>query len=689
MDRGVAALASALAWSSASAQGELADVVVSVSRSEQRSFDAPASIQSVDQEQIRTGGPQINASESLMRIPGIAAQSRQNYAQDLQVSIRGFGARSTFGIRGIRILVDGIPATMPDGQGQLATVSLPSTQRIEVLRGPLALLYGNAAGGVIQAFSRDGALPPTLGADAYVGSYDTQRYGLTASSIIGGVSAMADYSWMTTGGYREHSAARRQHLNAKFGFELDTGTRITLVANLFDQPESLDPGGLTRAQFEANPRQASPAAVAQNARKEVAQSQLGVVAEHRFDANRTLSGRIYGGQRDLSNALSVPLVAQLPPTSSGGIVDLDRGFGGLGLQYAQRIALGATQLVFTVGAESDRMSEHRRGYINNAGQQGALKRDEDNTVQSNGVFGQLSWILGDSWTMIAGLRYSDVRFRTSDNFIVPGNPDDSGNRDYSATNPVAGVTWHALDTLNVYANLGQGFETPTFTELAYRPGGSGLNYALQSSTSRHAEVGAKWIVTPTQRLDVAIFRIETDDEIVVDTNVGGRTTFRNAGRTQRTGLELAWTGRLTSALTAQFAYTRLQATFVDGFGSGASTVAPGNRLPGVPDRRTYFDLLWQPNGDRGPFAGLEIVDSGRMYVNDANSDAAASWTVANLRAGLRQRIGPWRFSQWLRIDNVGDLGYAGSVIVNEAQQRYFEGAPGRNWMVGLTAARTF
>jgi iron complex outermembrane receptor protein len=578
---------------------------------------------------------------------------------------------------------------MPDGQGQLATVSLPSTQRIEVLRGPLALLYGNAAGGVIQAFSRDGALPPTLGADAYVGSYDTQRYGLTASSIIGGVSAMADYSWMTTGGYREHSAARRQHLNAKFGFELDTGTRITLVANLFDQPESLDPGGLTRAQFEANPRQASPAAVAQNARKEVAQSQLGVVAEHRFDANRTLSGRIYGGQRDLSNALSVPLVAQLPPTSSGGIVDLDRGFGGLGLQYAQRIALGATQLVFTVGAESDRMSEHRRGYINNAGQQGALKRDEDNTVQSNGVFGQLSWILGDSWTMIAGLRYSDVRFRTSDNFIVPGNPDDSGNRDYSATNPVAGVTWHALDTLNVYANLGQGFETPTFTELAYRPGGSGLNYALQSSTSRHAEVGAKWIVTPTQRLDVAIFRIETDDEIVVDTNVGGRTTFRNAGRTQRTGLELAWTGRLTSALTAQFAYTRLQATFVDGFGSGASTVAPGNRLPGVPDRRTYFDLLWQPNGDRGPFAGLEIVDSGRMYVNDANSDAAASWTVANLRAGLRQRIGPWRFSQWLRIDNVGDLGYAGSVIVNEAQQRYFEGAPGRNWMVGLTAARTF
>jgi iron complex outermembrane receptor protein len=671
------------------AQGELPDVVVSASRSEQRSFDAPASIQSVDREQIRTAGPQINASESLMRIPGIAAQSRQNYAQDLQVSIRGFGARSTFGIRGIRILVDGIPATMPDGQGQLATISLPSTQRIEVLRGPLALLYGNAAGGVIQAFSRDGSLPPTLGADAYFGSYDTQRYGASASSVIEGVSAMADYSWMTTDGYREHSAARRQQLNAKFGLELASGTRVTLVANVFDQPKSLDPGGLTRAQFEANPRQAAPAALAQDARKEVSQSQLGVLAEHRFDADRTLSGRIYGGQRDLTNALSVSPAAQLPPTSSGGIVDLDRGFGGVGLQYAQRLVLGATQLVFTVGAESDRMSERRRGYVNNAGQQGALKRDEDNTVQSNDVFGQLSWILGDSWTVIAGLRHSNVRFQTRDDFIVPGNPDDSGSRGYSATNPVAGVTWHALDTLNVYANLGRGFETPTFAELAYLPGASGLNYSLQSSTSRHAEIGAKWIATPAQRIDAAVFRIETDDEIVVDTNVGGRTTYRNAGRTLRTGLELAWTGRLTPALTAQLAYTRLQATFVDGFGSGASAVAPGNRLPGVPDRRTYFDLLWQPNSDSGPFAGLEIVDSGKMYVNDTNTDAAASWTVANLRAGFRQRIGPWRLSQWLRIDNVGDLGYAGSVIVNEAQQRYFEGAPGRNWMVGLTAARAF
>ncbi len=659
----------------------------------------------------------MNLSESINRIPGVAVLNRQNYAQDLQLSIRGFGARSTFGIRGVRLIVDGIPATMPDGQGQASTISLASAQRIEVLRGPLALLYGNAAGGVLQVFSRDGPVVPFAEATASFGSHGARRQALQGGGQAGRVNWFADHSEFSTDGYREHSDTRRRHFNTKWRFELTDDTRLTLVANLFDQPLSLDPLGLTRAQMQAAPRQAVAAASTQDTRKVVAQHQGGATLEHRIDARNRVTGRVYLGQRDLFNKLSIPVAAQTPATAAGGIVDLDRSYHGAGLRYANESDPGIGRLRTVIGIDLDRMKDRRRGYLNTAGVQGALKRDENDIADSVGVHAQTAWLIDRNWTATAGLRSTRVRFRVDDFFVAPGNPDDSGSITYRATSPVLGVTRHFGDSLNVYVHWGRGFETPTFTELAYRPNASGLNAGLQASRSRHLEIGAKARLGDDHRLDAALYTAGTDNELVVDTNNGGRTTYRNAGRTGRAGLELSYSGRVGPGLTAHLAVTALQAGFRDGFVGSTGTVAAGNRLPGIPGRMVFGELAWRPAaaggaataggsgaaGVAGPMgpgtrgggwlagfsAALELIHAGSVQVNDANSDAAAGYTVLNLRAGFTQAVGPWQLRQFVRIDNLIDRRHVGSVIVNDANQRYFEPAPGRGWLIGVSAVYQF
>jgi len=689
----------AAAWPAAAQQPtpqQLDPVVISAERSRQTTFDAPAAISAVTRETIDNGGLQVNLSEVLNRVPGITVLNRQNYAQDLQLSIRGFGSRSTFGIRGVRLIVDGIPATMPDGQGQASNVALGSAQRIEVLRGPLAQLYGNAAGGVVQVVTEADATVPTLTLGAAVAPYDQVKLGAKYAASNPTDAVVLDVSHYRTDGYREHSEARRDQLNGKWQHELGKDTRFSLVVNVLDQPYSLDPLGLTREQWEEDPRQAVPTAFEQDTRKVVKQQQLGGVFEHAFSEATSLSARLYAGHRDLDNALGTPLVFQQAPTSSGGIVDLDRDYWGVGAMLTHRIRFdGGHELRLTGGLEFDRMAERRKGYINDAGEPGALKRDEDNSVENNDVYAQAAYDWGAAFTGIAGVRSSRVRFRSEDHFIAPGNPDDSGGVDYSATNPVLGLTWHASPALNVYANAGRGFETPTFTELAYRPGGqTGLNTDLKASRSRHAEIGAKWKIAEGHRLDAALFDIATEDEIVVDTNVGGRSTFKNAGRTTRRGIELQYLGQLGADWRTTLAYTDLRARFDDDFVSGsgpaATPIPAGNRLPGTPERSGFAELAWTPKAAWGGFnAGVEVVHTGRLWVNDANTDAAPSATVFNLRAGFAQQFGSVRLRQLLRIDNVGDRNYAGSVIVNESNQRYFEPAQPRNWMLGLTAQVEF
>jgi len=658
-------------------------VVITATRAPQPSLQVPASVDRLYSDEIRDGRAQVNLSESLGRVPGIVVQNRQNYAQDLQISSRGFGARATFGVRGIRLIADGIPATMPDGQGQASTFALSSAERIEVLRGPFSSLYGNAAGGVIVVETQDPPEKPTVGIDLMGGTYDTWRAGVR----LGGYNTLFDASRFESDGYREHSAVRRDQYNLKFKYPLRSETTLTIVGNQLRQPETQDPLGLTRAQVEQNPRQATPQAIQFNTRKTVYQEQLGATLAHRLSADTRIEATVYGGSRWVEQYLAIPLVNQAPPTSSGGVVQLDRDYAGAAL----RLSTSVSNWRFSVGAEYDLMDERRRGFINNLGVQGPLKRDEDDEVTATDFYAQAEWQFTERWSAHAGLRTSRVEFRSEDHFIIAGNPDDSGARKYSETTPVAGLLYRYTKNLSFYGTLGEGFETPTFAELAHQnPPASGLNFALEASRSRHAELGVKAILPRLARVNAALFGIETRDEIVVDVNQGGRTTFKNAGRTERRGLELAGQSAWPGPFGAQLAYTYLDATFKEGFSSTALgntvTIPAGNALPGVPNHQAYAQVSYrQPRF----YTYLEALYRSKVPVNDANSEFADAYMVFNLVGALVQQGGGWRISEYARMDNLADRNYVGSVIVNEGNGRFYEPSPRRSISAGIQATIQF
>jgi iron complex outermembrane receptor protein len=696
--RAIAYLALGAMLSAASAAAAEADegVVVSATRTERRNLDIPGSIDAVGAETLREGRPKVNLSESLGGVPGLTLQNRQNYAQDLQLSIRGFGARSTFGIRGVKLYADGIPATMPDGQGQAANFNLSTAQRIEVMRGPLAALYGNASGGVVNLFTADGPKRPTLSGDLLVGDYGTRRIGVQAGGESGALNYIGDWSQFHTDGYRDHSAANRQTFNGKLKWLAGDDTRVAFVMNTLYQPETQDTLGLGAAQASANPRQADPSATLFNTRKTVRQEQTGATIDQRLGADDHLRASLYAGDRQVRQYQSIavpsgPTAANIN-TYSGGIVDLGTFFDGYSMNWIHDGSLLGRPLSFTSGLEQELMYQRRRGFDNNFGAMGALRRDEDDNVTSTNVFAQADWRFVERASATLGLRRTLVRFDSHDHFITAKNGDDSGSVGYSNTSPVAGLAFRLAPEMSLYASAGRGFETPTFSELAYRRivTDTGLNLALKPSLSTNAEIGLKGRVGDYQKVTLARFDTATRDEIVIDTAANGRTTYKNAGRTRRTGWEASWQAVLPAGFDTRAAYTALDARYAEAFTSGlpAVTVPAGNRLPGVPRTSLYAELQWR-HIESGFSAALEARHNSRVYVDDQNSDAAAAYTLANLRLGFEQKARDWRIAETLRIDNLTDRAYIGSVIVADGNRRFFEPAPRRNLSIILSARLAF
>jgi iron complex outermembrane receptor protein len=695
---------SALWVAGAALSQSLPQVTVSATRSEAAPFDVPASVDVIDGARVREAGrPEINISESVAQVPGVTARDRQNYAQDLQLSIRGFGARSTFGVRGVRLYVDGIPATMPDGQGQLSHIDLASVGRIELLRGPFSVLYGNSSGGVLQVFTEPGAGPPLLETSLAAGSNGLLRPGLRLSGSTPALAYAISANRFSTDGWREHSAASRGLVNARLDFNRSQDNQWTLVANSVDVRAD-DPLGLTRAQFEAAPRSADAAATQFDTRKTVRQSQLGLIHEHRLDRGNRLRLMVYGGQRDTEQFQSIPVAVQAAVLHPGGVIGLERRYAGADLRWTAQGMLAARPLEVVAGLSYDRMQEHRRGWQNFSGAalgvQGALRRDEDNQVSNFDPYLQAVWKLAPRWTLTAGVRHSSVRFASADRFIVGANGDDSGSLGYRATLPVAGLMFAVSPQLHVYGAWGRGFETPTFNELAYRPDGTaGLNFALRPSRSSNLEFGVKKR-SPAQgpwrsEWNAALFQTSTASEIVTQTNSGGRSTFTNAGSTRRRGLELARSATLSPAWRFQLAHTWLDARYRDDFTTCAAApctvptlrIPAGNRIPGTARSVSAAEVAWQP--PRGWRAGAELRYSSRVHVNDINTEAAPSFAILGAHAGYVFDLKNWTLAATLRVDNVLDRRYAGSVIVNEGNGRFYEAAPGRSYLVKLVGSYAF
>ena len=463
---------------------------------------------------------------------------------------------------------------------------------------------------------------------------------------------------------------------------------MTVIGNSQHQPESQDPLGLTQAQWEADPRQADPLAEIFDTRKTVNQMQGGVAVEHAVGAATTVRLTGYAGRRQIGQYLAF---AGAGPTASGGVVNLDRNYGGVGARIIFNTDLAGRPLTLTAGIDADQMREARQGFVNDNGRQGALRRDEDDTVRSGDLYAEAQWRALSALSLTVGIRSSRVRYAAVDHYVVGPNPDDSGSRNYTNTSPIAAATWHAADNFNVYASYGRGFETPTFAELAYRPVGPGLNLALDPAIATSWEFGVKWLPTRRQRMNVALFAARTEQEIVVDTATGGRTTYRNAGQTRRRGVEAQWDGDLGAGISMHADYTYLMAEFAQDFVSGLPPVIvpAGSRLPGVPPQQAYAVAQWASGQWHGFGAALEVQYVGRVYANDRNTAFAPAYTIANARVGFAQTASGVKASQYVRVNNFTDRNIVGSVIVGDTNGRYFEPAPGRNWMAGVSVEVAF
>lgn len=652
---------------------DLGRTVVTATRTPTDALTVPAAIDVIDAEDIRRARPSIDLSESLHRVPGVVARDRHNAAQDLQISIRGFGARSTFGVRGVRLYTDGIPATMPDGQGQVSHVSLESAQRIEVLRGPFSALYGNASGGVIEIISASAPAEPVARAGVVVGGDALRRFSASLHAPVGDGAAMLDATDVDSDGYRDHSAARRQGAQALFTGTLGARGRFTAIANGLSL-DARDPQGLTRTQLAEDRRAASAGALAFDTRKSVRQSQLGAKAEYDASERSTFALIAYTGRRRTTQMLSIPVMAQTPPTQGGGAIDLDRDYHGLDARWHWRGAAFGRPAALTAGVLGEVSDEHRLGFENFLGQTlgvvGALRRDEQNRVTGRAVYAQAEWEPADRWHLHLGARRSTVRFVSADRFVTATNPDDSGELEFAHTSPVAGVLYRVSDSFSVYANAGDGFETPTFSELAYRSvGGSGLNDGLSPAISRNVEAGVR-TVRPGLSWSAAVFHIDTSDELAVVLNVGGRSVYGNVAGSQRRGLEFSLSRDVSRRWRTGAAVTLLDARYDD-----------GGRIPGLARQTVWAELVWSPR------AGLDLAVEGwfvdRVWADDANTEAAPGYARFDLSAERHFRAGGLDGRAFVRINNVADRDYVGSVIVNEGNGRFYEPAPGRSLQLGL------
>lgn len=670
-------------------------VVISGSLIERTVLDAPYAISVIDQQDIRAAGAMINASEALQRLPGLVANNRSNFAQDLQISSRGFGARSGFGVRGLRIVADGIPATGPDGQGQVSQFDLASAQRIEVLRGPFSALYGNSSGGVIALVSAP-ITGSSLRLDSDVGSFGLRqnRLGLQARGADGW-EAGASASQAELNGFRPQSQALKQQAQARVGWR-GANDDFILQLGYLNQPAD-DPLGLSRTQFELGPRETTSQALQFDTRKTLDQTQLGMSWRHRFNQGALRETRLsaYSGQRSVAQWLAIAPATQANVRHGGGVLDFDRRFEGV----EARARWEWDRVGLVAGASTDRQRDDRRGYENFTGTGaaqllgvvGRLRRDEGNEAQARDLFAQAEWTFSPRWMMLAGGRSGWVDLSAQDRFL--SNGDDSGRLQFRYANPVWGLRWQASPGLKLHLSAGRGFESPTLGELAYRADGTGgFNSGLKAQSSAQLEFGFK-ARTASLDGDVALFEARTHNEIGVATNAGGRSAFQNVGRTTRRGLEVGGTWRLDRQWQARLAATLLQANYEDRFltcegipcTTPTAVVTPGKRIAGTPRAWAYAE--WRRADPVLGDAALEWRAVGSVPVNDRNTDAAPGYGLLGLRWSKAWTLGgAWRLESLWRMDNLLGRRHAASVIVNDANGRFFEPGAPRHALLSLRLA---
>jgi iron complex outermembrane receptor protein len=650
------------------AAGKIEEIIVEATRIPGEANELPFAVSRVDRQAIQAARQQLGLDESLATVPGLFFQNRYNFAQDLRIAIRGFGARANFGIRGIRLFADDIPLTLPDGQGSVDAIDLGSADRIEVIRGPFSAVYGAASGGVIHIRTEDGEEPPFVSGRLNAGSYGYGQIQAQTGGLRGGLNWLANVSTTRLDGYRQHARYDSDLFNGKFRYDFESEASLTVVMNAVDSPQAEDPGALNAREVEQDRRQAAPRNLLFDAGEALDQQSLGLAFRKAFGGGRELMLRNYHVRRDFSNRLPFDVNSN----GQGGSVALERAFSGLGGSYAWEAVLGSSLNRLIVGFDFDAQRDLRRRFANNQGSIGQLTTEQDEDVTAAGLYLQDVVELGDALRLTLGGRVDRVTYEISNRISENG----SGKRRFTEFSPMAGLNWSLGPGLNLYGNLSQSFDPPATTELANPEGPTGFNPELEPQTATNFEMGIKGFASDRVRYELALFLIDVTDEIVpFELEGSGQSFFRNAGSSSHDGMESSVTVRLAPGLTGVASYTWSRFRY-DRFAVDEDEVYDGNRIPGIPEHLFSLDLSWR--GDSGLFAGFDLLYAGSFYADDANSVKAGDYMVSNLRLGYRWASGGWSLEPFVGVNNLLDEDYMANIRINASFGRYFEPAPERN-----------
>ena len=674
----------------------LPPTTVSVTRAELPLTKVPLAISTVDRSQISRAKPTWGLDEALANVPGVFVANRYNFSQDQRISIRGFGARSAFAVRGIKILVDGIPQTLPDGQGQLTNLELGEVDRIEVLRGSASALFGNASGGVISIWTNPHDVDGVREDARFVAGRFDQRSGRTWNKWqtttgvgVGGGSAQLTVSRLDYEGERDHSAADNRVLNARLRLPLGPGWWVAVVTDVGDNPRADNPGSLTLPELRANRDTVPVLNRNRNAGKAVTQFQTGATLHRTMTNGGEAAVTVFGLTRNLKNPITTTYI------------DLDRVDYGARASVTYPMSVGSLVHRLTAGFDFQRQRDDRKNfnYFNTPGDSAKADTvrslDQLEHVTEIGPFVQSALELSPRATITAGVRYDWVKFAVQDRLVTttppPPNPDDSGDRLMRALSASFGIALNPSNGATLYANIGSSFETPTTTELANSASGTGgFNPDLKPQHAWNYEIGARGSFGQQLGFTVAVFQADVRDALIPYELQAPRFYYRNAGSTRHRGVEVSGdigivTGVCLNAVWtyADYRYRRYSFTVFTVSDTVVHTL-DGRALPGIPQNLLNLTLRAQPAALHGVWAEVQQTRSAGYFVSDTLSARAAPWWSTNVRVGWEGKAGGMRLAPFVGINNTFNHLYVSSVVINAARDRYYEPAPGRNVYVGLS-----
>ncbi len=682
---------------------QLAPIVVTATRAERSIDRVPYALSVIARKEIQRAEVGLSLDEALRAVPGVVVNNRFNLSQGDRLSIRGLGSRAPFGVRGIKIILDGIPLTLPDGQSQLNNLDLGSVDKIEILRGPSSSLYGNAAGGLINIRTENEFDAPIQVQPQFVaGSSGLQKWQAKVSGQIARQTYLLNVSRLQLDGFREHSAARFNALNAVAHRELSQHLKLSAVFNYFDAPYLLNPSSLSKTEAGSSPAQTRFFIQQQGAGKSTSQGQGGITFKHNGETSY-FEATGYGLSRDLSNPIP------------GRIIELDRTSGGLRAVYGKRWQFGSAFLRGNTGVDYERQYDTRVEFENVGIPQdqvetakssdilglvryGARLLDQKERVKGIGAFAELEFAPHQNWALTVGERFDRYEFEVVDHFLTDG-VDDSGTRRMEKFSPMFGLTYRANPLLSLYGNIATAFQTPTTTELGNQPTQEGgLHPTLQPERLLSYELGVRgtWPSVHCQyEASFYLFRVK---DMLIPYQIAGRESeevfYRNAGQAQNNGLEIGVQWSPARGWRAEAAYAYMDFAFQDFVVETDSvTLAQlaGNQIPGIPSHRFFASLAYEHN--QGVFAEINLQWVDQFYTNDFNGPAPSvnkplgdfindAYRTVDLRLGWQHQFSKLRIEFFAGINNVFDERYNSSIVPNAAGDRFFEPAAGRNWYMG-------